>query len=65
MNDTIVAVATAWAPAAIGVIRLSGPDALPIALKHFRFKGKRAKPIPRYAHFGEIWVDDQLLDEGI
>jgi tRNA modification GTPase len=65
MNDTIVAVATALAPSAIGVIRLSGPDALPIALKHFRFKGKRAKPIPRYAHFGEIWVDDQLLDEGI
>ncbi len=63
MRDTIVAVATAWAPAAIGVVRLSGPQALPIVLKHFRFKSKRQKPVPRHAHFGEIWVDDQLLDE--
>jgi tRNA modification GTPase len=63
MKDTIVAVATAWAPAAIGVIRLSGPDALPIALKYFRFKRPRTRPLPRYAHLGEIWVENQLLDE--
>ncbi len=63
MRDTIVAVATAWAPAAIGVVRLSGPEALPIALRYFRFKGRRSEPIPRYAHYGEIWLDNQLLDE--
>ena len=65
MRDTIVAVATAWAPSAIGVVRLSGPEALSIALKYFRFKGRRQKPISRYAHFGEVWVEGQLLDEGI
>lgn len=30
-SDTIVAVSSAWQPAALGVIRLSGPDAAPIA----------------------------------
>jgi len=63
MTDTIVAVATAWAPAAIGVIRLSGPEALSIALRHFRFRRPRTQPRPRYAHHGEIWVENQLLDE--
>jgi tRNA modification GTPase len=64
MGDTIVAVATAWAPAAIGVLRLSGPEALSIALRYFRPKrGPHAVPKPRYAHFGEIWIRGQLLDQ--
>ncbi|MDW8058381.1 MAG: tRNA uridine-5-carboxymethylaminomethyl(34) synthesis GTPase MnmE, partial [Bacteroidia bacterium] len=60
MGDTIIAVATAWAPAAIGIVRLSGPEALSIALQFW--KGK--KPRPRYAHYGEIYDEEgRLLDQ--
>ncbi|MCX8112171.1 MAG: tRNA uridine-5-carboxymethylaminomethyl(34) synthesis GTPase MnmE [Bacteroidia bacterium] len=60
MGDTVVAVATAWAPAAIGVVRLSGPEALSIILGLWRGKAIR----PRYAHYGEIWEPDgRLLDQ--
>lgn len=36
MNDTIAAIATPAAPAGLGVIRLSGPDAIPVAGRVFR-----------------------------
>jgi len=62
-QDTIAAIATA-AGGGIGVIRLSGPDALPIATTHFR--GLPASPEPRHAYHG--WWQDaagQDLDEGL
>lgn len=60
MGDTIVAVATAWAPAAIGIVRLSGPQALPIVSTFWRGK----KPRPRQAHYGELReADGSLLDQ--
>lgn len=49
-GDTIVAVATAWAPAAIGVVRLSGPEALSIARRYWQ----GPIPRPRQAHLGPI-----------
>ncbi|MCS6895552.1 MAG: tRNA uridine-5-carboxymethylaminomethyl(34) synthesis GTPase MnmE [Bacteroidia bacterium] len=62
MGDTIVAVATAWAPAAIGVVRLSGPEALSI-LSAF-WKGKPLRP--RVAQLGEVRDKaGQLLDQVI
>ncbi|MEN3040040.1 MAG: tRNA uridine-5-carboxymethylaminomethyl(34) synthesis GTPase MnmE [Bacteroidia bacterium] len=62
MGDTIVAVATAWAPAAIGLIRLSGPEALSI-VKTF-WTGRPLKP--RTAQFGILRdADNQLLDQVI
>ncbi|MCS7163140.1 MAG: tRNA uridine-5-carboxymethylaminomethyl(34) synthesis GTPase MnmE [Bacteroidia bacterium] len=55
--------ATAWAPAAIGVLRLSGPQALPIALQLAR----RTKPLrPRYATLATLYEEDgQPLDQAI
>ncbi|MCS7298285.1 MAG: tRNA uridine-5-carboxymethylaminomethyl(34) synthesis GTPase MnmE [Bacteroidia bacterium] len=62
MGDTIVAVATAWAPAAIGIVRISGPNALPLILTYWRGK----PPRPRYAHFGAIHDENgTLLDQVI
>jgi tRNA modification GTPase len=50
--DTIVAVATAPGEAGIGVVRLSGPEALPLALKVFRCK---ETPKPRRVTYGTIF----------
>ncbi|MEN2992498.1 MAG: tRNA uridine-5-carboxymethylaminomethyl(34) synthesis GTPase MnmE [Bacteroidia bacterium] len=63
MEDTIAAVATAWAPAAIGVLRLSGPQALPIVLRLAR----RTKPLrPRYATLATLYEEDgQPLDQAL
>lgn len=61
-TDTIVAIATAAAPAGLGVVRLSGPAAVSIA----RTIGA-IEPKPRHAHYvrfrdraGEV-IDDGLL----
>ncbi len=60
VGDTIVAVATAWAPAAIGVVRLSGPDALQLAQRYW----SGPKPRPRTAHLGTfVEPDGQPLDQ--
>lgn len=60
MGDTIVAVATAWAPAAIGMVRLSGPQALAIVSTFWQGR----KPLPRSAHYGELReADGSLLDQ--
>lgn len=62
MQDTIVAVSTAWAPAAIGVIRLSGPDALSIIQSLW----KGPKPKPRYATLGYLQEQDgEILDQAL
>lgn len=63
-SDTIAAIATAPGIGAIGVIRLSGPDAVTIADKIF--KGKNLTEQPTHTlHFGHI-VDpksDEMIDE--
>lgn len=61
-DDTIVAVATAWAPAAIGVVRLSGPEALTIARRYWQGPALR----PRRVHVGHILEPSgQLLDQAL
>ncbi|MEO6172050.1 MAG: tRNA uridine-5-carboxymethylaminomethyl(34) synthesis GTPase MnmE [Arenimonas sp.] len=59
--DTIVAIATAKAPAGIGIIRLSGPQSLEIAEKI-----QRKKIAPRSASYGRF-VDEnnKTIDDGI
>lgn len=66
-NDTIVAIATAPANGAVGILRLSGPFALK-ALKRlfFSFQGEPLNEIkPRYFYFGQIKsvVSNEVLDE--
>jgi tRNA modification GTPase len=61
-EETIVALATPNGVGAIGVIRLSGPDAIMIA--NSVFKGKDlTKQESHTIHFGQIADADLLLDE--
>ncbi|WP_345947937.1 tRNA uridine-5-carboxymethylaminomethyl(34) synthesis GTPase MnmE [Mucilaginibacter sp. PAMB04274] len=61
-QDTIVALATPNGTGAIGVIRLSGPDALTIA--NSVFKGKDlTKQASHTLHFGTIMDNGLVLDE--
>ena len=60
MTDTIAAQSTAYGPAAIGILRLSGPDAIDIAGRCFRPWSK--KPLtsypPRALVYGELLDTD-------
>ncbi|OOQ59612.1 tRNA uridine-5-carboxymethylaminomethyl(34) synthesis GTPase MnmE [Mucilaginibacter pedocola] len=61
-EDTIVALATPSGIGAIGVIRLSGPDAITIAQKVW--KGKDLTKQPSHTlHFGRVMDGDMELDE--
>src|SRR6201998_3182298 len=61
-EDTIVALATPNGTGAIGIIRLSGPDAIDIA--NSVFKGKDLKKQESDTiHFGQIVDRDVVLDE--
>ncbi|RUM59745.1 MAG: tRNA uridine-5-carboxymethylaminomethyl(34) synthesis GTPase MnmE [Persephonella sp.] len=64
-KDTIVANATPLIPSAVGIIRISGEDALDIGKKIFSLpKNKDIKP--RYAHFGKILDSEgNIIDEGL
>tara|TARA_R110002073_G_scaffold177433_2_gene335645 strand:+ start:21 stop:1385 length:1365 start_codon:yes stop_codon:yes gene_type:complete len=60
-QDTITAVATANGRAGVGIIRISGPDALSIIEKVIRFIPKN-----RHAHYCDFFDQDGLrLDQGI
>lgn len=62
INETIVALATPPGVGAIGVIRLSGSDAIAITDKIF--KGKKLANQPSHTlHFGRIMNGDAVLDE--
>ncbi|MFD0792083.1 tRNA uridine-5-carboxymethylaminomethyl(34) synthesis GTPase MnmE [Mucilaginibacter litoreus] len=61
-EDTIVALATPSGAGAIGVIRLSGPDAIIIA--NSVFKGKDLTKQPTHTlHYGSIMDGELILDE--
>ncbi len=61
-EETIVALATPTGTGAIGVIRLSGPDAIVIANKVFKGKDL-TKQQSHTIHFGNIMDGDLILDE--
>lgn len=61
-SDTIAAIATPPGEGALGIIRLSGPGAIPIADDIFR--GKRLAAQPSHTlHFGRITDGDRNIDE--
>ena len=66
-NQTIAAVSTPNAPGGIGIIRISGDNAIDIAAKIFvPISGKNLTKSKGYqAHFGDIVYDGKKLDEGI
>ena len=60
-EDTICAVATAIGNSGINIIRISGKEALPVALKIFRpLKAKAIKP--RYMYLGDVYDGDEFID---
>ncbi|RYE25179.1 MAG: tRNA uridine-5-carboxymethylaminomethyl(34) synthesis GTPase MnmE [Sphingobacteriales bacterium] len=62
MNDTIVALATPPGVGAIGIIRLSGAEAITIA--DAMFKGKKLANAPSHTlHFGKIISGSEVVDE--
>ena len=61
MNDTIAAVATAHGVGSISIIRLSGADALGLALK----LTKITSLVPRYATLTKIYAEGELIDEAL
>ena len=61
MNETIAAVATAHGVGSISIIRLSGADALSLALK----LTKITSLAPRYATLTKIYAEGELIDEAL
>lgn len=66
-DDTIAMIATAMSDAGIGIIRVSGKDAIKIVKKVFRpQKEKDLEKVDSYtAHYGIIYDGKQMLDECI
>ena len=61
-TDTIVAISTAMGEGAIGIVRLSGPEAVDFA--NIIFKGKDLTQVPSHTiHYGHIVEDGRTLDE--
>ncbi|WP_193074572.1 tRNA uridine-5-carboxymethylaminomethyl(34) synthesis GTPase MnmE [Pseudomonas sp. FME51] len=58
--DTIAAIATAPGQGGVGIVRISGPEALLIARQICRLE-----PRPRHAHYGAFWDQDNTLDQGL
>ena len=60
-NDTIAAQATVPGRGGVGIIRVSGPDALKVAREVLKIE-----PKPRNAHYGPFHdQNDEVLDQGI
>ncbi len=66
MEDTIAAIATAMAPSGIGIVRISGPEAVAVADRLYRGKKKEktlADMKSHTIHYGWIVEKEQVLDE--
>ena len=66
-TETIAAIATAQGQGGIGVIRVSGEEAIDVADRVFKsVSGKKLKEIPGYsAKFGKIYDANEEVDEAI
>ena len=65
-TDTIAAIATAMSPSGIGIIRISGDEALEIIDKIYRSKGGKKKISQCQSHtihYGYIYDGEELIDE--
>lgn len=64
-TDTIAAIATAMSSSGIGIIRISGEDAVTITEKIFRMKnGKKLSEMPTHTiHYGYICDGEEVIDE--
>lgn len=65
-TDTIAAIATAVSDSGIGIIRISGNEAIEIADKMYRSKNgkkKLSQAASHTLHYGHIYDGDELIDE--
>ncbi len=61
-GDTIAAISTAWGDSGIAIVRLSGPDAWPIARRRVRLRAQEMRS--RFAHNGSLLDESgQVIDE--
>lgn len=66
LNDTIAAISTAVAPAGIGIVRISGEDAVIVADRVFvpAKSGKKLETEPSHTiHYGWIMDQGEVIDE--
>ena len=66
MNTTIAAISTAVSASGIGIIRISGPEAMDIISRIYRSKGgkKKIKEVPTHTiHYGYIYDEEEVVDE--
>ena len=66
METTIAAISTAMSASGIGIVRISGEDAMEIISRIYRSKGgkKRIKEVPSHTiHYGYIYEGEELIDE--
>lgn len=65
LNDTIAAIATAPGQAAVGIVRVSGPESYPIVTRLFRpASGQRVADVAaNQVVFGRLYDGDALVDE--
>lgn len=65
-TDTIAAIATGMTNSGIGIIRISGPEAVEIADRVYRSKNKTKKLANQNTHtihYGYIYDGDEIIDE--
>lgn len=65
-SDTIAAIATAMSPSGIGIIRISGDEALSVIDRIYRSKSgnkKLSNCKSHTIHYGYIYDDEELIDE--
>lgn len=66
MEKTIAAISTAMSASGIGIVRISGPEAMEIIARIYRSKGgkKDIKNVPSHTiHYGYIYDEKEMVDE--
>ena len=66
METTVAEISTAMSASGIGIVRISGEDAMEIISRIYRSKGgkKRIKEVPSHTiHYGYIYDGEELIDE--
>lgn len=63
-TDTIAAIATAVSDSGIGIVRISGEDAIQVADRIYRSKNKKLSQVESHTiHYGFIYDGEELIDE--
>ena len=66
METTIAAISTAMSASGIGIVRISGENAMDVISRVYRSKGgkKNIKEVPTHTiHYGYIYDGEELIDE--